>query len=79
MSRLAATALRAVAALRFDLVTEHGELTPATFVNVVESSDAGLVVLARFAHAHALVGARRPPVVREDPEHQRPDVGERNV
>jgi hypothetical protein len=58
--------LRAAASLHFDLFDERGQLTPATFINVLEAPDGGVVVLARFAHAHAAVGATIVPRPRSD-------------
>ena len=60
----AGASLRAAASLRFELFDERGDLVPATFVNLIEPPDGGLVVLTRFGHSHALVGASLPPVVR---------------
>jgi hypothetical protein len=60
----AGASLRAAAALRFDLFDERGDLSPATFVNVIEAPDGGVVVIARLAHAHAIVGAKLPVPVR---------------
>ena len=56
----AGASLRAAAALRFDLFDERGDLSPATFVNVIEAPDGGVVVIARLGHAHATVGAKVP-------------------
>ena len=67
----AGASLRAAAALQFDLVDQRGELTPSTFVNVLESPDGGLVVLARLGHAHATVAATLPPTVRGLSDHAR--------
>ncbi|PYP77534.1 MAG: hypothetical protein DMD35_14370, partial [Gemmatimonadetes bacterium] len=53
----AGPALEAAAALRFDLVDLHDELVPATFVNIIEAPDGGLVLFARLGHAHARVPA----------------------
>ena len=61
----AGASLRAAAALQFDLVDARGELSPATFVNVLEPPDGGLVVLARLGHAHATVGAALPTKLRD--------------
>lgn len=66
------TALRAAAALQFDLVDERGNLAPASFVNLIEAPDGGVVVLARFGHAHAPVSARVPPAPRHEPDRHRP-------
>jgi hypothetical protein len=71
----AGASLRAAAALQFDLVDERGELSPSTFVNVLESPDGGLVVLARLSHAHATVGAKIPARPRRDSGHARPEEG----
>lgn len=62
-------ALRAAAALQFELVDERGEVVPTTFVNVIDAPDGGLVVLARFGHAHASVGAAVQPKPRSDSAH----------
>ena len=59
--RRTGAALRAAAALEFELLNEDGQLTPATFVNLIEAPDGGLVVLARFGHAHAGVVAALKP------------------
>lgn len=64
--------LRAAAALEFDLVDARGELNPSTFVNVLESPDGGLVVLARLGHAHASIGAKLPDIGRGASSHARP-------
>jgi len=69
----AGASLRAAAALQFDLVDERGELRPSTFVNILEPPDGGLVVLARLGHAHATVGAKLPPAVRDTSAHARPE------
>jgi len=53
----AGTALRAAADLRFDLVDVEGRVVPATFVNLIESPDGGVVVIARFRDAHAATPA----------------------
>ena len=72
-------ALRAAAALHFDLLDDSGQLTPATFVNVIEAPDGGLVALVRFGHAHAPVPATFRLSARHDgdgehiPDHP-PDV-----
>jgi len=68
----AGASLRAAAALQFDLVDARGELSPSTFVNVLESPDGGLVVLARRGHAHAIVGATLPPTTRDASGHAQP-------
>ena len=67
----AGASLRAAAALQFDLVDERGELNPSTFVNVLESPDGGLVVLARLGHAHATVAAKLPARARGSSGHAR--------
>jgi hypothetical protein len=61
-------ALSAAAALRFDLFDLHGELRPTTFVNLIESEDGRVVVLARFGHAHAPKSAPRIQPVRPESE-----------
>ena len=68
----AGASLRAAAALQFDLVDARGELSPSTFVNVLESPDGGLVVLARLGHAHAIVGAKMPAQPRDGSGHADP-------
>lgn len=75
----AGAALRSAAALKFDLVTERGELIPTTFVNLIEAPDGGVVVLARFGHAHAAVAASLQPPLRGLPEHERPDISDPDV
>jgi hypothetical protein len=70
----AGAALRAAAALQFDLVDRHGELVPATFVNVLEAPDGGLVVFARLGHAHARVPAMRPMAPRSDTDAAKPSA-----
>jgi hypothetical protein len=60
------SALRAAAALRFDLYDDRDELVPTTFVNVIDAPDGGLVVLARFGHAHSAVGALVRPTPQAD-------------
>jgi hypothetical protein len=60
----AGPSLRAAADLHFDLFDDRGDLSPTTFVNLLESPDGGVVVLARHGHAHARVGAALPPNVR---------------
>jgi hypothetical protein len=65
-TRDVAAALSAAAALRFDLFDLEGELTPTTFVNLIESEDGRVVVLARFGHAHAAKPAPRSLSVRPD-------------
>lgn len=71
-------ALRAAAALEFDLLNNRGELTPATFVNVLEVPDGDVVVIARFAHEHATVAAAVRPSLRRDSggNNPRPDEGD---
>jgi hypothetical protein len=59
-------ALSAAAALRFDLFDSRGELTPTTFVNLIESQDGRVVVIARFGHAHATKPATRRESPRTD-------------
>lgn len=68
----AGEALRAAAELRFDLVDDDGTLRPATFVNLLEAPDGGVVVLARFGHAHAIVTAPLTPSPRRDSAHDDP-------
>jgi hypothetical protein len=70
------TALRAAAALRFDLQDERGALVPTTFVNVIDAPDGGLVVLARFGHDHAAVGAAVHPTPHAGSGHERPPDNE---
>ena len=66
-----AAALQAAAALQFDLVDLQGELVPATFVNVLEAPDGGLVVFARLGHAHARVVANKPVTSRAGTDAER--------
>jgi hypothetical protein len=73
------TALRAAAALRFDLIDLRGELAPTTFVNVIEAPDGGLVVLACFGHAHAAIPAVRTPAPVSGTEEAKPGSGEPDV
>jgi hypothetical protein len=75
----AGEALRAAAALRFDLVDDRGELAPATFVNVIEAPAGGFVVLARFGHAHAAVPAPLPSRTRRDDVGEQPRHDEHNA
>lgn len=72
-------ALRAAAALQFDLVTDQGELAPATFVNLIEAPDGGVVVLARFGHAHAAVTAPTKPAPRRESAHERPEIPDQDL
>ena len=69
-----AAALRAAAALQFDLVDDRGGLAPTTFVNLIEAPDGGVVVLACFRHAHASIPAVRHLVPRADKEAGWPTV-----
>ena len=75
----AEAALQAAAALQFDLVDLRGELVPATFVNVLEAPDGGLVVFARLGHAHARVPAIQPMAPRTDADAARPSADEEDV
>ena len=75
----AETALHAAAELQFELVDLQGELVPATFVNVIEAPDGGLVLLARLGHAHARVPAVRSETPRSDADAERPSVEEEDV
>jgi hypothetical protein len=75
----AGAALHAAAVLQFDLVDVRGELVPATFVNLIEAPDGGLVVLARLAHAHARVPAVRPMPPRASADAERPGAAEEDV
>lgn len=68
-------ALRAAAALRFDLLNEHGELAPTTFTNLIEAPSGSVVVLARFGYAHAPISALVPPPPRPVPEGVDPGMG----
>ena len=61
-------ALRAAASLEFDLVDDRGHLESATFVNLIESPEDGIVVLARFSLAHGADPARLRPVLSHGPE-----------
>jgi hypothetical protein len=70
--------LRAAAALQFELFDDRGDLTPTTFVNVLEPPDGGLVVLARLGHAHATIGAKLSPIAHDDPASE-PMNGEADV
>ena len=65
-------ALRAAAALEFELMNEAGNLIPATFGNLIEAPDGGLVLLVRFGHAHSGVGAPLKPRERSEGNEQRP-------
>ena len=68
-------ALRKAAELEFELMNEAGRLIPATFVNLIEAPEGGLVLLARFGHAHSGVGAaRKPPEKAEGNEEVGPDA-----
>lgn len=59
-------ALAAAAKLPFELRNAAGEEAPTTFVNLIEpSGDSRVVVLARFSHSHARVGATRTPSSRD--------------
>ena len=69
----AGAALRAAAAVRFDLFDDRGNLSPATFVNVIEAPDGGLVVLARFGHAHSPVTAPLRPTDRSESGYAQPE------
>ena len=70
-------ALRKAADLEFELMNEAGRLIPATFVNLIEAPEGGLVLLARFGHAHSGVGAVRKPHAKADSgEEQGPDGGD---
>ena len=71
-------ALRAAAALEFELLNEAGNLIPTTFVNLIEAPDGGLVVLARFGHAHSGVVAAMKPKARSAGDEEQPP-GERVV
>jgi hypothetical protein len=53
----AGTALRAAADLRFDLVDVEGRVVHANFVNLIESPDGGVVVIARLRDTHAATPA----------------------
>jgi hypothetical protein len=65
-------ALRAAAAIQLDLADLRGELVPTTFVNLLEAPDGGLVLLARFGHAHARVPAEREATPRNASDAIRP-------
>ena len=58
--------------VRFDLFDARGDLTSVTFVNLIEAPDGGVVVLARFGHAHAMVTAPLPPARRRDANREHP-------
>lgn len=67
--------LHAAAGLRFELVDDDGRDIAATFVNLIEApGDERVVVLARFGHAPAAVGARRRPAAAAAPTAARPDA-----
>ncbi|HEY7394537.1 MAG TPA: hypothetical protein VH559_06820 [Gemmatimonadaceae bacterium] len=65
----AGTALRAAADLRFDLVDVDGGVVHANFVNLIESPDGGVVVIARFRDAHATEPALVPRPLQADSGH----------
>jgi hypothetical protein len=75
----AGAALQAAAALQFDLVDLRGELVPATFVNVLEAPDGGLIVFARLGHAHARVPAIESLAPRTDTDARRRSADEKDV
>jgi hypothetical protein len=75
----AGDALRAAAALQFDLLDDRGEFVPTTFVNLIEAPDNEVVVLTRFGHAHAMVGARVRTPRRAVPEDEQPPASEGNA
>jgi len=65
----AGTALRAAADLRFELVDIEGRVAHATFVNLIEAPDGGVVVIARLSHASAATPAFVSSPLRTDSGH----------
>lgn len=67
------SSLEAAAKLVLELRGADGEEVPTTFVNLIEPpGDARVVVLARFSHSHARVGATRTPPLREAADAKAP-------
>jgi hypothetical protein len=65
----AGTALRAAADLRFDLIDVEGRLAHATFVNLIEAPDGGIVVIARLSNDHAAIPAVVSIAPQAEPGH----------
>ena len=65
----AGTALRAAADLRFDLIDLEGRVVHATFVNLIEAPDGGVVVIARLSHASAATPALVSSPLQTDSGH----------
>lgn len=66
-------ALAAAAKLPFELRNAAGEEVPTTFVNLIEPpGDSRVVVLARFSHSHARVGATQTPLLHEVADENAP-------